>query len=210
MPIGKLPKKLVQRLRKASKKIDTRLGKMKNIDHRQNDVDLRRRILNTNPSPENTTEWGRRIRAMNIQRNYPEFKSVVIKRTEVDTAKETIREVIRRTRKHNRTQEPTTYVLLEPKAYVIGERLIAMRKAVYPTLEEILEKNTKRGQKVLEEFKAANLKESSKFESVHRYAYAELAQAKKTIYRACEIESKDIMVLGYRNGKFILMPLIDF
>jgi len=202
MPVKKLPFTLIERLKKAAPKIKKALGRMKNIDHRK---DL------SKSNPREIELPGRRIRQMNISRNYPNTE-LVIKRTHLYNAEKTIRKVKEAVRKHNQKFNPKNYVLLEPEAYAISKHLIAMAKTDAPSLEEILGKRdiffwvkmwfpegkTERGKKFFEEMKEKyNVNET------------QLKEAYLKAEKLTDWDTSNLLLLGFENGKFVFMPLVD-
>jgi len=84
MPVKRLPAKLLQQLRSLAarsrkrqfggKQIDLALGRMKNIDHRMNTHGIDRL------KPDAIELCGRRVRQMNVSKNFPGVE-LVLKRT---------------------------------------------------------------------------------------------------------------------------------
>ncbi|MDO8428001.1 MAG: hypothetical protein Q7S92_02195 [Candidatus Diapherotrites archaeon] len=201
-----LPKKLIKRLKKAAPKIDTRLRRMKNIDPRQG----------TNPfnqDPTSTRDWGYRIREMNVSRNFPKTRRIVIKRVQrmgIDsvnelqfTAQETIDFIKKRIRDHNRKYKSKLYQLLPLNAYAISKELIAMGKTHGIPVMEILgiggkSEPTLRGTKFFE-----------KIQRKHNLDGRRLLIALVQIRERTEITPQNLVLVGYRNGKFVFAPLAD-
>lgn len=194
MPVRPLPKELISRLRRAAKRIDSRLGKMKNIDPRNINLD------NTD-----TKQWGGRVRQMGIARNYRGI-NLAIKRVHAyeqskpGNAEQEIRQIRGIVREHNLKYAPKTYKLLMPHAYVIGKDLIAMESITVPTVEEIIldETATAKGRAFFEKLKGR-----------HSVTEAQLIDAYRELSLRTGILSCQIFLLGFSKGKFLFMPLID-
>lgn len=202
MPVKTLPKKLVKRLKNASPVISRYLGRMKNIDHRS---DLR------NNSIESTSTWGRRVRQMDVSKNYPKTE-LVIKRTHKKSvsdsdsnARRTVSFIRGMVKKHNsKYGAESGYVLIVPKAYAIRKDLIAMAKTDCPSIEEITgnpEDRTQRGkmffEKIQEKYGVTEQQLDDKFNLLWRRI------------RRAEPDKGNIVLLGYKKGAFIFMPLVD-
>ena len=192
MPVKPLPKRLVEDLRRHHRIIDGALGGMKNIDHR--------RGRNPGVSQRDTHEYGRRIRQMNVSRNYPGVE-LVIKRVHGGTAQRNIDYVREIIREHNRKYRPKRYRLRMPKAYAISEELVAMAKADCPSINEIIgsEKDkTDRGARFLEQLSKE-----------HGVQIHDLVEAVSEVCRNIDSSTQNSLVLGYEGEKFIFIPLID-
>ncbi len=213
MPVKPLPKKLVSRLKKVSTKINKSLGRMKNIDPRQNDF-ARKNIFKV-PSKD-TYVWGGRIRQMNISRNYPGVK-LVIKKMHADMrgANTELREIQLRVRNYNELikkkgiPKDLNFVLREPIAYDLGNNLVAMAKTNKPNLNEILG-DIKLKPHIIEASPTTKGRQFfRKLSKKHGFTKKQLEQAAKQVYEKIDIMPSNILLLGVKNGKFIFMPLID-
>ncbi len=210
MPVKKLPRKLVQRLKRLVKRENVKnqpsrdsdslriyslLGRMKNIDHRRNDP-----LLGHAPR-EATGYFARNVREMDVSRNYPKEK-LVIKRVHGGTARETIKFVRNLVSRHNNEKKPEKYKLVMPKAYAIGENLVAMAKTDCPSIGEIIggrEYNTQRGETFLKEKLG-----------VEKFALSRASdELRKNLSEYLIDYKSNIIVLGMNRGKFIFMPLVD-
>ncbi len=213
MPTRPLPKDLIERLEKAEPKHSEKLWRMKNADHRLAFHPLR----NSLPARE-TDFWGTRARLIEVSDSYPGI-SVVLKRDR--TPLKTVTLVKNTVKKHNETYKPKLYRLLEPHAYPLPSQLIAMAKTDKPSLEEILgsdldpknDGQTARGRAFFEKLQ----KRHAISEERLKKAYAELRNAADEMPNFAEglipktITRPDhILVIGFRNGKFAFMPLVDW
>jgi|SRR3989338_4280595 len=221
-----LPKTLVQRLRRivrnthkkdgSLKRVYRALGRMQNIDHRHPE-------RTQDIAPHDTKSWGGRVRKMNVSRNYP-HTSLVLKRTHWRGAKPTITGLRRRVRihnalattakaigkivsRHNRLFRPRAYRLLVPTAYAIGKDLVAMHHAEFVNVEEIVGLHndpwdsigtTERGRQLFLHMaeKGANI------DTLRRIC--------EQVYRRTGIQHMDLLITGFENNQFVLLPLIDY
>ncbi len=212
MPVKPLPKSLVFRLKKVSSVIVRFLGKMKNVDYRKNDFS-RKKIMS-----ENTFEWGRRIRQMNVSRNYPEVK-LVVKRTHNDrTATHTeLKEIQSRVKNYNKKikqqkKRNESFVLREPIAYDIGNGLVAMAKTNKPSVNEILGHIKYFDSKgvVLSSTTIKGTRFFRKLSKKHGVNKEQLESAAIQLFNEISIMPTNILLLGVNKKKqFIFMPLID-
>ncbi len=232
MPTKPLPKSLVARLRCAIKKNEKKkihgkhwpalkrmyraLGRLKNIDHRQNENERR-------ASPANTRHWGGRVRQMDVSRNYPDTE-LVLKRTHGASARSTLRQIRwrvladsmrektiqalnRLVKTHNRLFRPRDYELRMPIAYPVGKNILAMSKTPLITVGEIvgltndpfdLVGHTERGEHYFE-----------KLEKQHGVTRYQLRQACTQVYERTGIHHNNLLLDGVKNKKFVFVPLLD-
>ncbi|MFH0954906.1 MAG: hypothetical protein V1777_02285 [Candidatus Micrarchaeota archaeon] len=205
MPRKSLSPALIARLKRMSPVIDRFLGKMKNIDtrrHLQSIQDL------TDPEwgtihllPTDTQYPSRRVRQMNISRNYPST-SLVIKRADNASAQEVIDFVKQKVRKHNKKFGTKDYILLEPRAYAISQDLIAMAKTRAPNVADILYGGEGTGAATLFFDNLCKKNQS-------RISKKNLSQVTGTISRRTNWARHNILLLGFSKGKFVFMPLVD-
>ncbi len=194
IPVKPLPKELIGRLRKAAPKISRLLGRMQNIDPRRDFLFLNLKKASYKVFPAKVTNKpGRRVRQMNVSRNYPKIE-LVIKRVHAGTAKRTIAKIGEKVKQHNHGFSPVNYVLVAPHAYPIARYLVAMHKSNAPTIDEAM--GARR-----EEL----LKKSVRWDV--GMAHFELAQ--RMVCERAKISRQHMLFLGYRKGKFIFMPLLD-
>ncbi len=201
MPVKPLPRELVARLKRVGRKIGRetfkeggnpigpRLGRMKNIDHREKDP---RRMA----FPTDTVGWGGRVREMNISRNFPDVK-LAMKRAHHGTARETIVEIRKRVESHNAEYKPQEYVLRMPYAYAISRDLIAMSKTNAPSLEEVVRQANPRGRKVLEMLQAQG------------FTLEKLRAVSQLVVKRTGWRDTNLLVVGTSKGKLLLLPLLD-
>lgn len=170
------------------------LGKMQNIDHREGWTTLWSGI----PVAKTDTEaMGYRVRQMKVARNFQETE-LVIKRTDKDTAKEVIKKLVSAVKRHNMEFTPEKYSLLMPRAYVVGERLIAMSKTNAPEIDEILHDHTQRGIAFFEQMK-----------KTYGVTEQQLKEASSEVFKRTGIKSHNLLLLDFEKGKFVFMPLAD-
>jgi len=182
------------------------LGRMKNIDLRT-DTDQ--------TTKQDTVHFGGRVRQMNVSRNFPGAR-VVIKRTHGgmswhpieqravnvsrnESAAKTLWILEERIKKHAKKTSPKDkYVLVKPEARQIGSDLVVMPKINAPTIDEILYHPTERGKKFFDSLSK-------------RYGVTGegLKEAAMQLLMRGDFQFGNIVVLGVRKGKFILMPLVD-
>ncbi|HIH21886.1 MAG TPA: hypothetical protein HA222_04490 [Candidatus Diapherotrites archaeon] len=207
-----LPKELVERLKANVIKAKAlghnphfALGRMKNIDHRK--------TLAPGLSETNTIQPSRRVREMNVSRNFPNTE-LVIKSVHAGSAQEIVSIIERQVREHKKLS-PKRYVLVSLSAHAIDWNLIAMPKIEAPTVLEILgpseethlEGITRRGTQFFKRLKrtcgitekqlAAAFKEWSRIEKKRGFTEEEFVQ------------KNNLLLLGFSEGKFVFMPLLD-
>lgn len=191
MPVKRLPKKLVKRLRAAAPKLETALGKMKNLDHRRinlwnNELEIKCALVP-----------GTRVREMNVSRNFPKTK-LALKRVHESTAAETIKKICSLVRQHNSKHKPKNYTLVPPKAYAISSDLIAMAKTGAPSMMEIMDEKTPRAERMVEELR-----------SKHGLGKSKLVSYAGKICGSTGWTYSHVLLLGANKGKPVFMPLLD-
>lgn len=204
MPVKPLPKRLVRRLKEYARQGvlgSVSLGRMKNIDHRRDFPELKSIPGN------NTGWWGRRIRQMNVSRNFPRIE-LVIKRTDGLDAQLEVRQIRAIVRIHNEEKKPRLYKLVMPHAYAISRELIAMAKTNAPTVSEILWQHriTKRGEDFFQKLQKKSGRLWGRFKANKRSLKRAFKELKKNSYK---LGQSNTLLLDYKNRKFVFMPLID-
>ena len=205
MPVRKLPKALVEILRKMvarqsqkahPERIYRTLLLARNIDHR---------YVSDRQHPQAIIKFMSRVKVISVKRQFPQVGEVVIKKVHGGaTAQETIDVINFRVKFHNERFKPKNYMLLKPNAYAIGEDLVAMAKTDAPAVAEILSVGesygdvTNRGTEFFERLK-------KKYE----IQQGQLRKAADEVRRRTNIAYCNLLLLGYQNGKFIFMPLVD-
>ncbi len=193
------------------KSIYLNFEKMKNVDHRK--TSREKKVKKANRSSE---YCGWRVRQLDVERNFPKTEVVIkrvhgINKVKKLSAKEEIKEMKLIVRKHNNHYNPKTYKLLEPVAYAIGGRLVAMPKINAPSGAEIenivapqkksslikLEKPTRRASKAVRELEKKGITK------------VQIAKAIKEVESQSEIWAGNLWLLGHEKGKFIFMSFID-
>jgi hypothetical protein len=208
-----LPKTLVERLRKAQEKkgslqvstklvpwrfsytnADRLMARLKNADHRS----VRQQYIN---SP------GGRVREFDVSRNYPKLGKIIFKRTHNRTAQWEINAVQEVVKKHNQMFSPNNYVLKVPRAYAISDKLVVMAKANFPSISEIISSKqvlqTTRGKDFFNSL-------SEKKDGVKNFqnAVSEL-KTNVSLMTGTEFRGDHFIVVGFKKGQFIFVPLID-
>jgi len=215
MPAKTLPKRLVQRLTRASKVINKYLGSMKNIDPRRND-DARTKLWKVD-SKDTENYWGGRVRQMNVKRNYPELELVIKKSHHKPGAKNELIEIENRIDWHDwyvnkpNVNALNSYVLRKPIAYAIGNGLIAMAKTNKPTLNEVLGHVKGLSLEIIEPPATSRGKQFfRKLSKKHKFTKKQLAAATIQVCKLMHMNPRNILFLGVnKKGKFIFMPLVD-
>ncbi|MFH1224892.1 MAG: hypothetical protein V1676_03735 [Candidatus Diapherotrites archaeon] len=223
MPVKPLPPELVNRLRKAAKKLDSLHLKMKNMDHR------------------GKHGYGR-VREIRLNKN--KGAEVVIKRTHgLDrthgmSADEVISCIENKVDEHNkglenfsnrpkrdvgvwkkmwqkvwRSKQQTievgpNYILRKPFAHAIGKDLIAMERTGCPSLREVLGDRLPYGGTREKTIRGATFFEEIK--KKHKVTDEELINATLEVCGRTDIDPDNMLLLGYEKGKFIFMPLLDY
>ena len=186
---------------------------MRNIDHRKERFErmqrnkiswLARKILSLGlskrpPGFKNTRIPGGRVRELNVSRNYPGLKSIVIKRDDFGDAKSLIDTIRNMVEEHNRNPAER-YALFKPHAYAISQELIAMAKTENPTINEVAKQNTERGKKMARKLEKHGLTREKLFQAV------EELDSHPTPFVGTH---RNFMVLGAKDGKLLLMPFLD-
>lgn len=147
------------------------------------------------PNPFHHFGRGQRVRELNLHRRHS--VPIVLKWVHDSTAQETINRIQGAVDRHNERYRSTPYQLLRPKGYSISRHLIAMEKADYPSIEEVLEGNTPRGlsMKSLLAKKGVSL--------------AKLEQAGLMIHERTGIRADNMLVIGGRRAHPVFLPLMD-
>ena len=204
-----LPKSLVKRLRRIIKikvkpirfhendDFNKMLGRLRNVDHRRGEINM----------PLNYTKyWGRRVRALNVKRNYPSVGDVVIKRTHnLLSAEQEVFAIRNAVKIHNEKFSNQLYILKVPKAHAISKEHMAMSRIDFPSLEEVIFPilQTPRGKEfyknILSDPQNRNLTLPNLlniyFQLTKNYGHVSIA---------------NLLFTGVKDGKPIFTPLIDF
>lgn len=210
MPVKKLPAKLVKRLRAfvskfggnrpPSERVNRWLGRRKNVDHRREAPSL------AEVSRTNVRHPGRRVRQVDVSRNFPGTEPV-IKRVEQRDAKYVLDFVRGFVSRHNKEIRPSRYRLAMPKGYEIGRHFIAMSKTNAPAVSEILRPAGKGGTERGKRFLLEKLKGDRK--SLTR-AWAEMSENLKSLnIDFLDTAPDNYLVLGVQKGRIVFMPLFD-
>jgi len=197
------------------------LLRRKSADHREGDSAKHR---------EDLTEVGFRVRKMRVRG----VGNVIIKKTDKGGAKEVLRILRKAVDEHNKfTQNMNQpYILKKPVGHPIGEALIAMSETNAPSVFEAIgpqpsisralsspfvPKTTLRGNNFIA--KTARENNMSENEVKERLENA-MSELNKTNYALNFFDKngnrefsgfsrRNILVVGYKEGKFIFVPLMD-
>lgn len=224
MPSRPLPIKLVDSFRKGLKKqkkwhgnmdqIHEFLGHLPNIDPRRN-MDTSEMVRRHGAAPwrsrrtipeTNTSEWSRRIRLLNVSKQYPDLGEVVLKRVhpnrtvwpKVITAKDHLLAVNRLVSEHNRQFGNRDYILLKPYAYALTNDVLVMARDNSPTLEDIL----KHDPKATKYFEA--------FSKKHGITRAQFEEKANLVENRLPESHNNLILIGFKNGKFVFLHLPDY
>jgi len=220
MVVRKLPSNLVKRIRgivkvkeaknvsKGRTQIKSLLGRLKNVDHRSEE-------FNVNLGVE---DWGGRVREINISRNYPSVKKLILKYTHDINAKKTLVRLFDTVSYHNKKYPNSEYYLYKPYAYPVGEKIIAMSKASAPSLAEMIGSKhngvgdtagfTKRGEKML--LTLSEKTNRSVKELRENLANLSNLVEERTLEGGLPITRGNLLCVGVKNGKFVFVPLADY
>jgi hypothetical protein len=149
-----------------------------------------------------THGYAARVRQMNISSSFPGVGRVVIKRahpaglTGPEVARQVIEEMKRRVRKHNAGPAPDKYVLLAPHAYAISDDLIAMAHTDSLNLAEAFGKSRA----------AVALRKKLSAEGIRLRHIREICSE---VEEKSNISGYHLVVTGTRDGKLVLVPLLD-
>lgn len=157
---------------------------------------------------------GNQVRFLNVKRRYPKIGRVIIKRDDNRASGHyTIGELKSIVKQHNKkyTANNSEYIFRAPVAHHVGGLFIAMAEAQYPSLNEILGneksstnldwnivKPTQRGIKALEELIRK-----------HNITKSMLHKIMMKVYQRTGLPARNVSLIGVKNGKPILMPLVD-
>lgn len=186
MVFRRIPQRVLERLRYHAERIRRAFGQFRNIDHRG--------IVEDNPHE--YFPRGTRVREIDLSRT--SIIPVALKWVHNATAKKTLRVIFNKVKSHNKVYSPKEYQLIMPKAYAIDTYIVAMSKEDYPSVEEVLEHSTRRGQLYFGRLAQKN-----------RTTIDSLAAAAKLVQKRTGIRPDNLLVVGCRKGKFLFVPLID-
>ena len=144
---------------------------------------------------------------MDVSRNYPKTE-LVLKRTHGYEAKGNVDQTKNKIKKHNEKfgKREKKYELRMPHAYPIGGFIVAMAKADFPSINEIIgDGPTRRG---IDFFARLRAKHKTN-EHELRLAMERLKKRTDGNIPDSGLSAGNTLLLGYKNGKFIFMPLID-
>lgn len=227
MPTKPIPQKMVERLKRIGLRIEPRLLKLKNADHRMR-PSLAKWYSSIPKEPINKElgiMQGHRVRELNVKRNSPRQRIILkaahvrtiyrMTNEEIDghpkakrdyqpmTAQQTIDEVNAMVEKYTKYLHRHDCILLKPNAYAISDKLIAMSRANYPPVVEVvtfpkhLHLPTAQGRRMLKRLETAGFTPE-----IIRASAEEISQRTGFSY-------SNLMIIGIRKGKLVFMPYVD-
>jgi hypothetical protein len=220
MPTKRIPQQIINRvsdfiLRSQQKRnrgisgAHRALAKMSNADHRTDMRALSKEVNFGFKSNSNTTFPGFRVRQVKVRGN-TSSRNVVLKRSHDPNSVRFVRDFVA---KHNKIFSPKKYIIFQPKGYEVGADMVLMRKTNKPSVAEIYTEKgfpTKRGQeffaKLVKKHNVTNADLKSAFEEFEK----NFSTQKRQFGTAIRLLDKgNILLVGYRKGKFVFVPLID-
>jgi len=220
MVIHSLPKKLVKRVkliakRKAPSQLEKLALRLKNMDHRN--LDLKELSLASNKSELNVP--GGRVRKLGVNRNYPGIKEVILKKVHGSNvgegnALETIRYLRKLVNTHNKVFGQNYYYLDKPIAYHVGKQFVLMAKADKFSVDQLLRQPPS---EKFESYTHLSPPSPGKFLSeISLHTKKPVSELRVQLDRSISLLNKrtqlgreNFLVVGYKEGKFIFVPLID-
>ncbi len=219
MVLRPLPKQLVKQIRAFAKKKPNSLAffasRLKNADHREF-----LSFLHNPKTPLKTLQVvGGRVRSLNVKRKFPKIGEAILKRVHGTfekpvTALEVISSIRKKVSLHNAKYGSKNYYLLKPIAYPVGKEFVLMFKVNKFSVEEFKTKST------LEQLVKGSIPKEN---TPARFLYDLSLKTKKPISKLQEeldsafellnervgLGVENFLVVGYKNKKFIFVPLID-
>ncbi len=220
MVLRSLPKKLVKRVRtlakrKAPSELTRLVLRLKNADHRNLDLTELSKVSNQSE----LDIPGGRVRQANVGRNFPKINEIIIKRAHgrfvgSGNAKEIVNYLKKAVLEHNRIHGDKDYYLLKPIAYHVGKDFVLMAKANKFSAEQILLATTS---EKLDSYTHVNVASPQKYilelAVELRMPVRELRNQLRTslllLDERMQLGKGNYLVAGYKNKKFIFVPLID-
>ncbi len=212
MVLKPLPDKLVSRLKgiieerggkRGEDELIRMMGRMRIADHRYHirdrDIELNGRLFKA-LARSDTSDWGRRVRELNVSRNFPRAP-IVLKISHSRFPNVLIRQIKAKVINHNENFRNSSYILREPHAYLLWDRVIAMSKTDRPSLVEIMGRKrqiTTRGLRFLR-----------KMQRQHGFSRRKLLDAASKLWERTGIDPGNFLFVGVNRGKFVFVPLID-
>jgi len=196
VPMKAIPRALVERLRAWVEKGQgpeysaamEQLARMRIADHRRGEQ---------NAPFTDLSQWGRRVREMDVSGNFPNLKTVIVKVTDAHPAKTEIARVKGVVQAHNAKFKPKNYELRMLPAEEIGKDLVAMPKVNAPSLEELRQNRTKRARNFQNRAKKAG------------FSVKEVLLAGRTLGKRTSSKEDRILFLGVKGRRFVFTLLID-
>jgi hypothetical protein len=223
MPLRRLPTPVVRRIqnlfsrnieKKGEQQVKRFVSKLNGIDHRR--IEEAQKIYEkqiaiglkdglTQKEAEEKANIFRKgyvnllskIHTLNVRRNYPSIGELVIKETGIG-AKEKLTKIRKIVDFHNFTHPKTSYILRKPIAYALPGNYVLTTKAEEPSIEEALEGKTKRAKEFMEKL----TRTTGATKKMLEHSGAEMS-------KNTEYHTKDIIVVGFKDGKFIFCPYIE-
>ena len=181
MVLRRIPRRVLDRLRYHAERIRRAFNQFRNIDHRG--------IVEENPHEH--FPRGTRVREIDLSKT--SVIPVALKWVHDASAQRTLRIIFSKVKSHNKVYPPKEYQLIMPKAYAIDKNIVAMSKEDYPSVEEVLEHTTRRGQLY---FGRLAQKNGTTIE--------QLATAAELVHKRTGIRTDNLLLVGYRKKSLSL------
>ena len=159
----------------------------------------------------NANQYGYRVRKMRIRG----VGTVIIKKVHYKSASELITILRKIVDDHNTATKgkKLSYVLKKPIGYPIGEHFIAMSEANLPSILEMFEEfKSKNADNLIDKIANETLLTEETIIDQLTTAMRELTNNGTPLrrkYLPNDFYAGNILVAGYKNGKFIFVPLMD-
>ncbi len=184
----RLSNALVSRLKRSYPRLRPGLSSAKNVDHRKKNKPFK--------SVEEAAREKFPIVELNVSRNSSQRVVVKVLRESI-SAGEFVKKQASRIKKHNKEHSNEPYELVAIDLHPIGPDAIAMPFVNAPSLNEILNGNTQRGNN------AAGFLSSKGFDLNKIREIGERARWNSGFFE------RNLFFFGIRNGKLVLSPLGD-
>lgn len=200
MPRRPLPKVVVDKLRRyieaqhiASRELGysehylttEEMKQLENIDHRRNRVGF---------NQDNPNDFGGRVR---LVKSNGVAGDIVLKKAHTGDAITEIRVLKERVREHNKRHANNSYYVLHmPYAYPVGRKFIVMSKIRNPIQVNDILSRRDLGKGVAESL-------------IQNKLYRYFVSSANEIIRGLGLTANNVLYLGYKQGKFHFIPLID-
>ncbi len=165
------------------------------------------------PTNEFYQEFGLRVREMDISRNYPEVKKVVLKRMHIGETFTRIKKRLSILFENYKTNPPKNYLLIKPIFYRIDRQTIAMSKSNIPSLRDFFPGPHQLGLSFLKPKNSKAKKFYEKLKAKHGLTDLDFISAVQELdirdRRTINISFGNYALVGVENKKFVFMPFAD-